>query len=489
MSETLDGELRASVDPFATLDATDQAELVRRGDATPAELVEAAIARIEAVNGPINAVTHKLYDQARGRAARPAGEGAFAGVPFLIKDLLPVAGVPNTSSCRALASNIGQVDPPYVEALHASGLIPVGLTNTPEFGLIDTTEPALFGPSRNPWDLARSTAGSSGGSGAAVAAGLTPMAHASDGGGSIRLPASHNGVFGLKPSRGRNRFAGFPPMPFGLPDVAVDHVLTRSVRDSARMLSLTEDPGTPLGRLGFVAHPLDRRLRIGLIREGATGVLPAPEVDAAVVSVAKLCEELGHTIEPTRWPFSGEPVLLAFLDEWMVLAAGAVAQTCNAVGCSADEDHFEPWTLELARRGAALTPERIAGAVRALNEATHALTAFFETYDVLLSPVMRHAPKLLGEHATNQPFQDLWDKAVDNVAYTPVFNASGMPAMSVPLNWTSGGLPVGSQFATRLGGEALLFALAYQLEDARPWAGKWAPHSYPAREPRPRELG
>ena len=176
---------------------------MRRGQASPTELVEAAIARIEALNRPINAVTHKLYDQARAKAAGLLGDGPFAGVPFLVKDLLPVAGVPNTSGCRALAQNIGQVSTPYTAAFDAAGLILVGLTNTPEFGLIDTTEPALRGPSRNPWNLAHSTAGSSGGSAAAVAAGLTPMAHANDGGGSIRLPACHNGVFGLKPSRGR----------------------------------------------------------------------------------------------------------------------------------------------------------------------------------------------------------------------------------------------------------------------------------------------
>ncbi|HEY5070511.1 MAG TPA: amidase family protein [Caulobacteraceae bacterium] len=470
-----------AADPFVTLDATSQAELVRRGLATAGELVDAAIVRIEAVNGPINAVTHKLYDQARDRAARLQPEGAFAGVPFLIKDLLPVAGAPHTSSCRALANNVAQASPPYAQAFDAAGLIAVGRTNTPEFGLIDTTEPALYGPSRNPWDLTRSTAGSSGGAGAAVAAGMTPMAHASDGGGSIRLPACHNGVFGLKPSRGRNLSAGFPPMPFGLPDVAVDHVLTRSVRDSVRMLSVTEDPDTPLGRFGAVQGPLDRKLRIGLIREGATGALAVPEVDSAVVGAARLCEELGHEVAPAHWPFSGEAVMLAFLDEWAVLAAGAVAQTCGAVGCEADVEHFEPWTLELARRGAALTPERLATAVEALAGATRALAAFFETYDVLLSPVMRHLPKLLGEHATDQPFQDLWDKAVDNVAYTPAFNASGMPAMSVPLHWTAGGLPVGSQFAAKLGGEATLFGLAYQLEAAQPWAGKWAPNSFPAR--------
>jgi amidase len=481
MTETLDRQTGAlAADPFAELDATAQAALARSGEVSAAELVEAAIARIEAVNGPINAVTHKLYDQARAAASRPLGDGAFAGVPFLIKDLLPVAGAPNTSSCRALAGNIGQMNPPYVEAFYAAGLIPVGLTNTPEFGLIDTTEPALYGPSRNPWDLARSTAGSSGGSGAAVAAGLTAMAHASDGGGSIRLPACHNGVFGLKPSRGRNRFSGFPLMPFGLPDVAVDHVLTRSVRDSARLLSLTEDPETPLGRVGFVAEPLDRKLRIAFIREGTHGLIAAPEVDAAAVSVARLCEDLGHTVEPARWPM-GAGVMEAFLDEWCVLAAGAVAQTCVNAGCAADEAHFEPWTLALAGRAATLTPERIAEVVELLNGATDALTTFFETFDVLLTPVMRHPPKLIGEHRTDQPMQDLWDKAVDNVAYTPVFNVSGMPAMSIPLSWSAEGLPIGSQFATRLGGESILLGLAYHLETARPWAHKWAPASYPAQ--------
>jgi amidase len=468
-----------AADRFARLDATAQAALVASGEVTPAELVEAAIARIEAVNPALNAVTHKLYERARAQAAGPRGAGLFAGVPFLIKDLLPIAGVPGTSSCRALAHSIGEVSPPYVEAFDAAGLIPVGLTNTPEFGLIDTTEPALHGPTRNPWDLSRSPAGSSGGSGAAVAAGLTPMAHASDGGGSIRLPANNNGVFGLKPSRGRNLWAGFPQMPYGLPDVAVNHVLTRTVRDSARMLSLTEDPATPLGRLGFVSAPLSRKLRIALVREGADRRLAAPEVDAAAQAAARLCEDLGHSVEPAAWPYDGEAVTLAFLDEWKVLAAGAVFQTCGTMGCAADAEHFEPWTLELARQGAALTPERIGEVVGRLDEATRALEVFFETYDVLLSPVLRHLPKRLGEHATDLPFQLLWERVLDNVVYTPVFNVSGSPAMSVPLAWSAEGLPIGSQFAARLGGEATLLGLAYQLEAARPWAEKWAPHSYP----------
>lgn len=470
----------ATAAPLATLDATAQAELVRAGEASAAELVEAAIARIEAVNPALNAVTHKLYERARAQAARPAGEGPFSGVPFLIKDLIAVAGVPNTSSCRALAAMIGQASPPLAQAWDAAGLIAVGLTNTPEFGLIDTTEPALYGATHNPWDLSRSPAGSSGASGAAVAAGLTPMAHASDGGGSIRLPASHNGVFGLKPSRGRCLDAGFPVMPFGLPVLAVDHVLTRTVRDSAAMLAVTEDPATPLGRVGHVREPVRRKLRVGLVREGAGGRRAEAAVDAAVLSTAGLCEALGHAVEETAWPFDGQAVMEAFIDEWQVLAAGAVGQTCAAVGCAADTAHFEPWTLQLARRGAALTPERLAKVVRVLAEAGSALEAFFATYDVLLSPVLSHPPKTLGEHATDLPFDTLYERVTENVAYTPVFNAAGAPAMSVPLNWTADGLPVGSQFAAAVGGEALLLGLAYQLEAARPWAGRWPPHSFPA---------
>ncbi|MFB9262787.1 amidase [Bradyrhizobium erythrophlei] len=477
MSQTQDPP--GTVDAFATLDATTQADLVRSGQASAAELVEAAIVRIEAINPALNAVTHKLYDQARERAAGPALSGPFAGVPFLIKDLLSVAGAPNTMGCRAFANFIAAKSSPYALALEAAGLVTVGRTNTPEFGLIDTTEPKLFGPTHNPWDLVRSPGGSSGGAGAAVAAGMTPMAHASDGGGSIRHPACHNGVFGIKPSRGRNRNDGSPPMPFGLPDIAVNHVLTRSVRDSALMLSLTEDPDSQLGRLGFVRDPLSTPLRIGLVREGTSGKRAATEVDDAVLSTARLCESLGHHVELTAWPFSGPAVIEAFLDEWMVLAAGVVQATCTWTGCEADTDRFEAWTLALARRGAALLPDRIAGAVDQLMQASRALDGFFETYDVLLSPVVPHPPKLLGEHATDLAFELLFERVVANADYTPVFNAAGTPAMSIPLNRNANGLPLGSQFVARVGAEATLFGLAYQLEAARPWTDRWAPQSYP----------
>jgi amidase len=476
-----DSEAAAVADPFAGLDATAQAELVRSGQASPTELVEAAIARIEALNPALNAVTCKLYDKARAQAARPLGEGPFAGVPFLIKDLISVAGVPNTAGCRALAGAVGQVSPPFVNAFEAAGLITVGLTNTPEFGLIDSTEPALHGPTHNPWDLSRSPAGSSGGSGAAVAAGLTPMAHASDGGGSIRLPACHNGVFGLKPSRGRSLSTGFPPMPFGLPDIAVDHVLTRSVRDSAAMLSLLEDPWTPLGRVGAVRVPLDRKLRVALVREGTGGSRADPEVDAAILGVASLCESLGHVVDEVAWPFHGQQVMEAFIAEWQILAAGVVAQTCNAVGCAADGEHFELWTLELAARGAALIPDRVAEVARILSEASEAMDAFFERWDVLLSPVMSHPPKKIGEHATHLPYDVLFERVAANAAFTPVFNVCGSPAMSVPLSWTAEGLPVGAQFAGPVGNESRLLGLAYQLEEARPWADRWPPVSAAAK--------
>jgi amidase len=302
------------------------------------------------------------------------------------------------------------------------------------------------------------------------------MAHASDGGGSIRLPACHNGVFGLKPSRGRSLATGFPAMPFGLPDIAVDHVLTRTVRDSAAMLTSLEDPATPLGRVGHVREPLRRKLRIALVREGTGGSLADAEVDAATVSVARLCESLGHAVEEASWPFPGPAVMEAFIAEWQVLAAGAVAQTCAAVGCAADADHFEPWTMELAQRGAALGPDRIAEVVRTLGEASGALAAFFGQWDVLLSPVLSHPPKKIGEHATDLPYDVLFERVAANAAYTPVFNVAGAPAMSVPLSWTASGLPIGAQFAGPVGAEALLLGLAYQLEAARPWADKWPPH-------------
>ena len=462
---------------YAALDATAQAELVRTGEATASELVEGAIARIEALDPALNALTAKLYDQARARAAGPLPSGPFSGVPFLIKDLISVAGVVNTAGSRALADFVGQASPPLVEAWEAAGLIALGLTNTPEFGLIDTTEPVLHGPTHNPWDVSRSPAGSSGGSGAAVASGMVPMAHASDGGGSIRLPASHNGLFGLKPSRGRSLDAGVPAMPFGLPDLGVEHVLTRSVRDSAAMLAATEDPATPLGRVGKVTEPLRRKLRIGLVRRGAGGGLAEPAVDQAVLASARLCEDLGHHVEEADWPFDAAAFAEAFIAEWQLVAAGSIAQACAAVGCPADREHFEPWTLELAARGAALGPERLAVVAQRLAEGSRALAGFFTTHDVLLSPVMAHPPKTLGAHATHLPFEDLFAKVSENVGYTPPFNAAGAPAMSVPLAWTNEGLPVGSQFGAAVGGEGLLLALAYQLEEAKPWADRWPPVS------------
>ena len=210
------------------------------------------------------------------------------------------------------------------------------------------------------------------------------------------------------------------------------------------MLSLTEDPNTKLGPLGFVGDPVSKPLRIGMVREGLSGNRAVTDVDDALLSTAQLCESLGHHVEPTAWPFFGPAAIGAFLDEWMVLAASAVAATCAWIKCEANTENFEPWTLGLASRGAALLPDRIAGAVAQLTQAGRALDAFFETYDVLLSPVARHPPKLLGEHATDLPFDVLFERAVDNSDFTPLINAAGTPAMSVPLYWNGNGMPVGS---------------------------------------------
>jgi amidase len=471
-------------DPFATLDATAQAELVRRRQASPKDLVEAAIRRIEAMNPLVNAVVTKTYDRARAQAAGPAGDGPmsngpFAGVPFLIKDLISYQGVRNTSGSRALFGAIGQRSFPFIERIEQAGLIVLGLTNTPEFGLIDTTEPLLFGPSANPWNLGRSTGGSSGGSAAAVASGMVPFAHASDGGGSIRIPAANCGLFGLKISRGR-AVPGRPPAPAGMPDISVNHCLSRSVRDSARFLSVTEQrEGGPFAPVGFVADPGAKGLKIALIREGTNGQRAEAEIDQAVLGVARLCEGLGHRVEPARWPFDGDVFMKAFLDLWSSQAAGAVAAVSKAIGQPPGPALFEPWTLGLAAHGAKLSADQLTQAVGVVNRTAEAMERFFGQYDVMLSPVLRHPAKPLGAHDTRQPYDRLMALAIDNVAYTPVFNATGQPAMSLPLAWTRAGLPIGIQFGAGLGQEARLLGLAYQLEAARPWAGRWAPNSYP----------
>ena len=355
-------------------------------------------------------------------------------------------------------------------------MIVTGITNSPELGLIETTEPLLHGPTRNPWNTDFTAGGSSGGSAAAVAAGLVPLAHGNDGGGSIRIPACQCGVFGLKPTRGRelgNDAAGSAGND-GL-YVASDLCLSRSVRDTAAFLSVVENRNYPrLTPVGFVSGPSKRRLRIALVLEAFNGKKPQPDVEKAIRASARLCEGLGHKVEETRLDINGNEFIDAFLGFWATGTLGLEQLVGLLRGKETKrEDVLEPWTLgliDLAKsRGSEACVQR---ATKVFGEVSASLEKTFRSYDVLLSPVMRVPPYKIGWHAPTVDFNTLLARVVDEVGYTPLHNAAGTPAMSVPLYWNGDGLPIGSQFAAWRGGEATLLQLAYELEAAQPWAKK-----------------
>ncbi len=467
------------MDAYFQLDATAQADLVRRGEAHPLELLDAALARIEALNPEINAVTALFEANARKHAMRPAHGGPFAGVPYLIKDLAAVAGAALTYGSRLFADNVARRNEAIVRRALEAGFILAGKTNTAEFGLLPTTEPLLHGATRNPWDPERSAGGSSGGAAAAVACGMVPVAQGGDGGGSIRIPASCCGVFGLKPSRG----TVVPPLRRSPGDLSVNLCLSRSVRDTARLLCASEaDGGIERLDARCVTGPSSRRLRIALSTRTFLGVEAEPDVKTAVEDVAKLCESLGHCVEDAAPPLAGEEAVTHFLAFW---AAGPAMLVKNfwlirlKTWCAtAKANVLEPWTLGLAdwflseeRR----SPGLMQRARAFFDGVARDLDGFFSRYDVILTPVLRKQPARLGEHAPTVPFATLLERCVDHIAYTPLHNAVGTPAMSVPLSMSAAGLPIGSQFAARRGDERTLLHLAYELEAARPWAGRWPP--------------
>lgn len=450
------------------LDATAQAEAIRKGEISAVELLDETIRRIEAVNPKVNAIVTECFDRARDRAKAGDFSGPFAGVPFAIKDLNDVAGVRTTHGCRAMMQNIAKTSHAYVKASESAGLNIVGKTNTPEFGLEATTESLALGPCLNPWNTAHSSGGSSGGAGAAVAAGLLPMAHANDGGGSIRIPSSCCGLFGLKTSRGRQMGEGNG---FSL---AVQGVISRSVRDTARMLAATEreTPAPGLERVGFVEGPSTRRLKIGMYLTGGRGEQPEPDVAEAIQSTAALCKELGHEVGEAKFTFDSAESVEQFLILWSSGAGAAYEEFEAQFGRKPTDQDFEPLTMAFVDQYLNGGKEKLAGAVQALMRITGELFEQAKSFDVLLCPVLRSAPPLIGEQAPTVPFDVLIERMKTYVAYTPLHNSAGMPAISVPLAWNAQGLPIGSQFAAKPGGERTLLELAYELEAARPWAQK-----------------
>ncbi|MCP5071530.1 MAG: hypothetical protein GY946_33640, partial [bacterium] len=379
-------------DELSGLDALGQAEWIRRGDLTSRELVERAIARIEALDPPINAVVTRTFERALAQADGELPDGPFRGVPFLLKDLNDLAGVRTTMGSRLFADYVPTRSSPHTLKTLEGGLVIVGKTNTPEFGLVATTESDLLGPCRNPWNLAHSTGGSSGGAAAAVAAGMLPMAQASDGGGSIRVPASCCGVFGLKPSRGRNAKAAVKRAL----DISVKHVVSRTVRDSAAFLAVTErrDEDAPHSPTGYIAEPSSRRLRIAFHTVNAYGVEAHPDVKAAVESTAALCDGLGHPVEQASPNYRGPEFREHFLNLWFS-GPEALVRSCLEQGLE-PESVLEPVTLGMAARHRAMPSGSVEKAVAFFAEYEREMAAFFEVFDVVLSPVLRTPPIPLG---------------------------------------------------------------------------------------------
>jgi amidase len=493
--------LPTGITEYDAYDGLGLAELVRAREVTPAELVEAAIVRVEARNPALNAVIHTMYESARGEASAPLDDGPFAGVPFLLKDLLAAyAGEPLTSGSRLLRNYVPDFDSEMVKRYKRAGFITIGKTATPEFGIMGVTEPALWGPTRNPWDTERTPGGSSGGSGAAIAARMVPIASGGDGGGSIRIPSSACGLFGLKPSRGRT--------PHGPVDVeywagcTVEHVLTRTVRDSAAVLDAVSAPESgavlQVGRpdrpyLQEVGAPAGT-LRIACSAEPAVPAEVHPDCVAAMDDAATLCEELGHELVEARPSVDGEEFTMAFLTMLAGEIAADVREAERLAGHAARSGDIEVVTDFLRLLGRQTPADQYACAVRDLKRLSRTLDAFFDQYDVLLTPTLARPPVPIGSIVPSGS-QELLLKAVVALkagrplramgvleqqaqamfAFTPftmLFNASGNPAMSVPLMWNAEGLPTGVQFVAPTGDEATLVRLASQLEEARPWAAR-----------------
>jgi amidase len=465
---------------FAFLDATDQAELVRTKEVQAIELVEAAIEYIERLNPTLNAVVTTMYDQAHKAATGHLPEGPFTGVPFLLKDLLAqYNGVRMTMGSNLFRDFVADHDSELVKRLKRAGVIILGKTNTPEFGILPTTEPLLFGPTHNPWDTARTTGGSSGGSAAAVAAGMVPMAHGNDGGGSIRIPASCCGVFGLKPTRARNPLGpDFGDLMSGL---VAEHVLTRSVRDSAALLDATSGPdlGDP-----YWAPPPARpfleevgvdpgRLRIAFTTETVTGIQVHADCISAVKEAAALCADLGHEVVEFTPKINGDIVTHAFMVIWSAGTATILDGISLLTGQAPSRDQVEPLTWALYEMSRQHTASDYLLSLTTLQGVSREFARLLGDYDILLTPTLAEPPVPLGtfDSPPENPLHGI-AKAAEFVPFTPICNATGQPAMSVPLFWNADGLPVGTHFIGRFGDEATLFRLASQLEAARPWAGR-----------------
>lgn len=470
-------------DEFATLDATAQAALVRERRVSPVELVDAAIARIEKLNPQLNAVILPLFDKARTAVSSPLPDAPFRGVPFLLKDLDACSsGDPFHCGMKFLRDRewLANYDTYLVEKFRAAGFVFLGKTNTPELGLNVTTEPQAYGPSRNPWNPEHSTGGSSGGSAGAVASGMVPAAHASDGGGSIRIPASECGLVGLKPSRGRVSLG--PDRGEFWNGFVISHVVTRSVRDSAAILDAISGPmpGDP-----YVAPPPARafrdevgaepgRLRIGVVTNVPGGTIHADCAEAAR-RTGRLLESAGHSVEESRPDALIDPEMAT---HFMMIVTSWVAATLDdwsrRTGHTIGPDEVEPETWAYANMGRAVTAAQYIQASLWLNVYSRRMASWWASgFDLLVTPTLGAPPPRIGELAgsPDDPLANM-DRVLALIPFTPPFNITGQPAISLPLHWNAGGLPIGVQLVAAYGREDVLIRVAAQLEQAQPWSAR-----------------
>jgi amidase/6-aminohexanoate-cyclic-dimer hydrolase len=457
------------------------AALVRAGEVSAGELLEEAISRTEALNPRINAVVHKHYDEGRAAIARGLPDGAFTGVPFLLKDLyMMLRGTVTSNGSAMFQGEVADHDSTLVQRYQQAGLVIFGKTNSPEWGLMPITEPELYGPSRNPWNLECTPGGSSGGAGAAVAAGILPLANASDGGGSIRIPASCCGLVGLKPSRARNP-AG-PIRAEGWAGQSIGHVVSRSVRDSAAMLDATHgaEPGDPYAAPGQVESFLEQSerdpgtLRIAYSREKWGPGNYRDEVLAGLDNTIALLQDLGHDVEEARPDYDAEATAAALFTIISVNTALAARQRAELVGCAVDELEMEYGTRKTMEIGASVSGEAYAGAIQLNQRAGRILGRFHQYYDVLLAPTLASEPVPVG-YLSQAPAEEYTERLFNFMGDTGLYNQTGQPSISLPLHWSGAGLPVGMMFTAALGAEGLLLQLARQLEQAAPWWERRAP--------------
>ena len=470
----------ALIDEYDRYDGLGLAELIRSKDVSASDLLETALQRADAVNPIINAVTQRFDDLARNSIDKALTGGAFAGVPFLLKDLhLLLSGTVTTSGSNLYKEYAADRNSTLVDRYLDAGFVIFGKTNSPEFGLTVTTEPQLFGATRNPWNTDHSPGGSSGGAAAAVAAGIVPIAHASDGGGSVRLPASACGLFGLKPTRGR--IPAGPDRGEGWNGCSINHVITRSVRDSAAVLDATggSEPGEPYSAPAapdsFLEALSDEpsALRIGLSTLSPIGTDVHGDCVAAVQHAAKLCESLGHHVEEMTLPLDGPQLAQAIGTVIGVDIASRFGQLGAERGRDVTEDEVEYVTWRTANNGRAVSGVELLRATQTMHQASRQMARLFEDYDVILEPTFGQPPVRLGTINTMEKDIGHYTRTLLEASpFTSRYNLTGLPSMSVPLYWNEADLPIGAMFTGPFGRDDQLLRLAAQLERAAPWKDK-----------------